>query len=258
MANHGLTPEQVEEFHENGVIHLGRVLNASEVTEAQGRFEAVFDAQSRRPGKHLRNLAARSFSDDDQKADTPLRMLQIMQMWVHDGFFRRLLFDPRLLDKVESLIGPDVRLFHDQGFYKPARHGGPVFFHQDNGYWHCEPPELVSIWIALDDVTEENGCLWMQLGSHRLGTADHRPTGSTALLETPVDTSRLVPFCMPAGHALLHHCLTVHGSHPNRSSRPRRAHAIHYMAEGTTRPDEEAFPTAENLILRQGIARTTP
>src|SRR5438309_968787 len=72
---------------------------------------------------------------------------------------------------------PNVRLYHDQGRYKPALHGDEVPWHQDNGYWKLEPPGAASCWIALDDATLENGCMWVIPGSHLVGDAPHQRAG---------------------------------------------------------------------------------
>ncbi len=240
----GLNPEQVRQFKDDGVIALGRVLSDEETAEARHRFDALF-AHPEERGPHLRDLLAKSLTEEDQRSHTGPKLLNLVQVWTQDEFYRSLLYRPELLDIVEAVIGPDIRLYHDQAFNKPPLHGGPVHFHQDNAYWGCEPAELVSIWIALDDADQENGCLWMLPGSHKLGLLPHGRSDSI-LLELDIDRDRLVPFEMPAGHALMHHCLTVHGSHPNRSERPRRAHAIHYMPAHTkvkdAMPQEGGMP----------------
>ena len=68
-----------------------------------------------------------------------------------------LINDSRLLDIVEDLIGPDIRLIHYQGLYKPPDSGGEVGWHQDNHYFDVEDNKTVSVWMALDDATVENG-----------------------------------------------------------------------------------------------------
>ena len=125
-------------------------------------------------------------------------MLQIMEMWRLDEEFRKLLYHDPLLDIAESLVGADIQLFHDQALYKPAYHGGEVYWHQDNAYWQCAPPNLVSIWIALDDADEENGCMNVIPGSYLEGLAAHGRAESEkgklpALLEVDADADRAVP-----------------------------------------------------------------
>lgn len=141
----------------------------------------------------------------------------------------------------------EIRLWHDQMLLKPG--AGPdahttegnVGWHQDWNYWQCaEPPHLLTAWVAFDDVTAENGAMQAIPGSHRWGllsgsdgffrgdrNAQLRhmmPTGESI---TPV----FLP--LPAGGVSFHHCLTLHGSGPNRTLRPRRSLVLHLMPEGT-------------------------
>ncbi|CAN0480469.1 unnamed protein product, partial [Phaeothamnion confervicola] len=72
---------------------------------------------------------------------------------------RRLASDPRLVDLVESIIGPGVTVYFSQVFFKPPGGGGPKVVHQDNYYFGPGDPEgIVTAWVAMDDATVENGC----------------------------------------------------------------------------------------------------
>ena len=126
-------------------------------------------------GEGLRNLAVVGDSEQDETADRSEEMLQIMEMWRYDEVYRQLLYHEPLLDIAESLVGPNIQLFHDQALYKPARYGGEVPWHQDNGYWRCTPSNLVSIWMALDDADEDNGCMNVIPGSHLESAPRSRP-----------------------------------------------------------------------------------
>ena len=176
-----------------------------------------------------------------------------MEMWRYDEVYHHLLYHEPLLDIAESLIGPNIQLFHDQALYKPARHGGEVPWHQDNGYWRCTPPDLVSIWMALDDADEENGCMNVIPGSHLESAPDHDRAVSEkgklpALLEANVDENRAAPVPVKAGYAMVHHCLMLHQTNPNKSDRRRRAMVIHYMPTGTCNGKGEVMD--DRLLLR--------
>ena len=139
----------------------------------------------------------------------------------------------------------------------PAYHGGEVYWHQDNAYWQCAPPNLVSIWIALDDADEENGCMNVIPGSYLEGLAAHGRAESEkgklpALLEVDADADRAVPVPVEAGSAMVHHCMTLHQTDPNRSSRDRRAMVIHYMSSGTRNRDGEVMK--DHPLLRGELA----
>jgi ectoine hydroxylase-related dioxygenase (phytanoyl-CoA dioxygenase family) len=149
--------------------------------------------------------------------------------------FRRLVYHERLLDIIEDLIGPNIQLFHDQALYKPAYHGGPVHWHQDNAYWRCSPPNLVSAWLTLDDVNRDNGAMQFIPGSHLQTVGHARAQNSNALLDSGehADASKAVVVDLPAGGITIHHCQTLHMTAPNTTNRQRRALAIHFMTPGT-------------------------
>ena len=78
--------------------------------------------------------------------------------------------NPKVLDIVESLLGPDIKLYQDQLFMKPPKVGSRQRYHQDTPLgFHIDPPDMVTCWAALDDSTLENGCLRMVPGTHRSG-----------------------------------------------------------------------------------------
>ena len=253
-----LTPEQVQEFKQEGYLKIEPpVVDDAHLTLLREHYDALFAQKHGTQGEGLRNLAVVGASETSDDVDVAEEMLQIMEMWRFDEEFRKLLYHKPLLDIAESLIGTDIQLFHDQALYKPAYHGGEVHWHQDNGYWRCEPADLVSIWIALDDADEENGCMNVIPGSHLEGLAAHGRAVSTkgnlpALLQVEADARRAVPVPVAAGHAMVHHCMTLHQTHPNRSPRDRRAMVIHYMPAGTR--NREGVAMKDNLLLRGTVA----
>src|SRR4030095_2268250 len=113
---------------------------------------------------------------------------------------------------------------------------------QDAPYWpSIRPSTPVTAWIALDDVDASNGCMWMVPGSHKWGNhiklleqtpheqffavgADFAPPQDAEIRQV-----KIVPWPVRKGEVSYHHCMTWHGSHENRSDRPRRAIALHFM-----------------------------
>lgn len=249
-----LTEKAVEQFQREGYLKIGhRILDDDHLATLRKHYDLVFAQKHGTFGEGMRNIAAIGESADDPEADHSEVMLQIQQMWQRDEAFRELLYHSPLLDIAESLIGPNIQVFFDQALYKPAKHGGAVHWHQDNGYWGCVPPNLVSIWMALDDADEENGCMNVIPGSHREGGAEHERAMTEkgklpALLKAKVDTERAVAVPVKAGYAMVHHCLMLHQTNPNTSTRERRAMIIHYMPTGT-RTREGA------LLVEQPVVR---
>jgi phytanoyl-CoA hydroxylase len=239
-----LTPEQIAFFQENGYLPGVPALTAEELAAARQAYDRIF-AATEKPASY-RNLGQK-----EGEAVSKGAVLQIIDMWRLDDAFQHLLFQEEILDMVEGVIGtPNIRLYHDQALYKPALHGDIVPWHQDNGYWRLVPAGAVSLWMALDDADEENGCMWVVPGSHRAGEAGHQRAGQyIAQLKADADESLAVPVPLPAGSGMFHHCLTLHMTKPNHSPRQRRAWVIHYMP-ADTRQNGALMP--DRALLRGG------
>ena len=241
-----LTVEQVNEFQTRGYLKLGPLLDDATVELLRREYDREFEL-ARSGARSFRNLAIDDTDDVAAKNEAEEQMLQIMQMCERNLHYRRLLYHEPILDCVEDLIGPNIQLFHDQALYKPAHHGGPVFWHQDNAYWQCAPATLVSCWLTLDDVSVDNGAMQVIPGSHLQALAHEKSASTSALLDNAerVDSSQAVAIELPAGGAMLHHCQTFHYTAPNKTARERRAFAIHFMTPGTkSRRTGESLPVS--------------
>ena len=143
-------------------------------------------------------------------------------------------FNPAVVDIITGLLGPDIKLFGDQCFVKPPG-GIEKTYHQDSPYFTIEPMALVTAWVALDDVTLENGCMWVVPGSHHGGALDHSETWMVAdrkdmkIPDSSFDRASEQPITMKAGDCSFHHSLILHSSGPNNTSSFRRGYATHYM-----------------------------
>ncbi|MCO6457301.1 MAG: phytanoyl-CoA dioxygenase family protein [Pirellulaceae bacterium] len=172
----------------------------------------------------------------------------------NDSVFLELASEPSILDVIESLIGPDIKLYASQCFMKPP--GGIAKpYHQDSAYFTIEPPDLVTCWAALDDVTLDNGCMWVIPGSHRGGLVGHARdwlVGDRVDMQVPLDRldlGRELPVVMPAGSCSFHHSLLLHRSAANLSDRSRRGLAVHYMS-ARSRWTDPARPQPAYRLLR--------
>lgn len=253
-----LSAEQVDRFWTDGFLGIGRVLDDALLATLRAEYDREFELA--RAGKSTyRNLStnAANGAEHDEEEQDETEMLQIMQMCERNIHFRALLYHDTILDMVEDLIGPNIQLFHDQALYKPAHHGGPVFWHQDNAYWRCSPPNLISCWLTLDDVDAANGAMQFIPGSHFRAAAHGRAQSSDALLDLgdQVDASQAVVVDLPAGGIAFHHCQTFHHTAPNTTDRQRRALAIHFMTPGTRslRTGEYVGVSFHSPMLRMSI-----
>ena len=235
-----LKAEEVQTFQRQGYLKIPhRVIEEDHLQRLVRSYDQIFN------GEGVRNLSETESTTEEAVETEDEKMLKVGGMWKRSEDFRQLVYHMPLLDIVESLIGGSVQLFEDEALYKPANNGGPIPWHQDNGYWRCQPADLVSIWIALDDVDEENGCMYVIPGSHMSGQMKHSRSktddGNTSkiLLTTQIDESKAVPIPLSAGYAMVFHCLTLHATLPNCSSRDRRAMVINYMPVGTRNGEGE-------------------
>ena len=131
---------------------------------------------------------------------------------------RQVVRDERLLDILEAIIGPNVEFLSDKVVYKDTETHAASPWHQDWPYW--EGTHKISVWVALDDATPENGCLKLMPGSH-LGSLIHDGDSSDGIgfghrvRPETVDESAAVTAPLEAGGAVFFHDLTMHASHPN-------------------------------------------
>ncbi|KDR07687.1 phytanoyl-CoA dioxygenase domain-containing protein 1 isoform X2 [Zootermopsis nevadensis] len=142
------------------------------------------------------------------------------------------------LGLVDPVVVQSMYIFKNPGV------GSEVIAHQDATFLYTEPVKLVGFWIALDDVTLENGCLWYASGSHLSGvhrryTRNPDPNSEELLIyNAPAPsypTSNFQPICVSKGACVLIHGQVVHRSEANKSERSRHAYTFHVVdMNGTT------------------------
>jgi ectoine hydroxylase-related dioxygenase (phytanoyl-CoA dioxygenase family) len=178
---------------------------------------------------------------------------------------RRVSRHPAIVDLCADLIGPDVRLYWDQAVYKKTEKPRRVPWHQDNGYTYVEPQAYLTVWLALTEATERNGCPRVAPGLHRLGTLAHHyvePLGWECLTDVP--GAHAAP--VPAGGAVVFSSLTPHLTGPNLTAEVRKAYILQYAPTGAavqhgdpatgapsgTTPCDD--PARQYEVLRGGVA----
>jgi phytanoyl-CoA hydroxylase len=184
-----------------------------------------------------------AFHVDKSRPET-LKQLQNMDV---DAYFRGYTRQPRWLGLARTLIGEEVEAHGlSEWFNKPPGTQHPTPPHQDNYYFNLKPPNVLTIWMALDPVDGENGCLRYVAGSHRRGIRRHGRSDilgfSQGIVDYgPDDESREVCIHLQPGDVVVHHGETIHRADPNRSpTRHRRAFAMVFKG-ASCRRDEEAF-----------------
>lgn len=158
-----------------------------------------------------------------------------------------------------TLAGADaMRLWNDQALFKPP-HGNPTAWHLDAPYWSFEDPRAITIWVALDPATVENGCLWYLPGTHRSARFDAVQLGANlaGIFDTYPEWREIesVPAVLPAGGAVWHSGLVAHGAGANMTPHGRRAMTCAYMPDGVVyngRRDAFVFDEDAAAALRVG------
>jgi ectoine hydroxylase-related dioxygenase (phytanoyl-CoA dioxygenase family) len=151
---------------------------------------------------------------------------------------RGLIYDERIGRIAATLEGIDgIRVWHDQALIKQP-YGNPTGWHLDNPYWSFSSRNAISIWIALDDATLENGCLYYVPGSHKTATFETTGIGDNIgeLFDVYPEWKEIdpVPAPVPAGTAVFHNGLTAHGAGANMTRHARRAMTCAFMPDGAT------------------------
>lgn len=229
-----LTEPQIQAFHEKGYHIFGRLLTEAQVDRmAQVYLDCLANYRSDHPTRKVSNVRHRAGRCGKQSEFVKMRCAHLM----HPGF-DEIMREAHLLDAVESLIGPNIRIIVCQGLYKPPHTDDEVRWHQDNHYFQVDNPNaVVSCWITFDDATINSGCMWVSPGGHR-GTFDHevdQDSGSSYIPD--VAEAGAVAIELNHGECMLHHGLMPHRTLGNTTSFHRRALAIHYM-DAAARPSE--------------------
>jgi len=172
----------------------------------------------------------------------------------NDAFWVRLISDDRLLDIAEQFIGPNIALFASHYISKPAGDGMPVLWHQDGSYWPLEPMQVVTLWLAVDASTPENGCMRVIPGTQAVALQQMRErtdVGNVLNSEIDpalVDESRAVDLVLQPGGVSVHQPNIIHGSNANRSPYRRAGLTIRYIPTSTRIVAEGQWPCA--FLLR--------
>lgn len=248
-----LSDEQVSFFHEHGYLAGVKMLDENQLEVLKNELFEVADVHH--PGHHLYYEFHSNESSDPETI-----LFHALGAWRIGKGFHDVLWNPRFLAAASQLLGNvPVRFWHDQLFWKPAKKGGVVAWHQDYSYWtRTKPIAHLTCWCGLDDSTRENGCLQYISGSHRWGLLP-KPViaGELQSIVDFLNEDQKKQFENPhfaevkAGEAIFHHSLTLHGSGENRSENPRRAFVINVFADGVRSDSDE--PLLEGVpIIKQG------
>lgn len=208
-----LNQRDIDRYRADGYHFPVPILEAAEALDYRLRLEA-FEA---RQNQHLQGAFR-------QKT-------HLLFTWLDE-----LIRDPRILDVVEDVLGPNLFCWSSSFFIKEPNDPGFVSWHQDSTYWGLSEPDVMTVWVAFSTSDAESGCMSVVPGSHRLEQVPHRDTFNENNLLTrgqeiavEVDEQQAVAMPLSPGQASLHHVRLFHASPPNRSNDRRIGFAIRYI-----------------------------
>lgn len=219
-----LNEQEVEQYKQDGYVCPIDVLSPDQVASYRHRFEAY---EQKHNGWYELSKGQK---------------LYLLQTWVSE-----LASNPKMLDAVEDVMGPNLMVWGSSLFIKEPGQGTYVSWHQDSTYWGLSKPKVVTAWIALSPATAASGCMKMIPGTHKWDQVKHTDTldeknlltrGQEVAVDVNEDDGVLAE--LSPGQMSLHDVRIVHASDPNASNDRRIGVAIRYIT-----PDVEQV-NAEN------------
>jgi len=246
--NTTVTPEQIAFYRDQGYLIIEDLLSADELaTLIAGVMTTVNEMGSRKMiGEGNKDIQY------DKDGYTDATFLQRINLWKTNEAVANVFRDPGVGKMLSELACVDgIRIWHDQTLQKLAW-GDPTAWHLDTPNWSFDTREALSIWIALDDVTAENGCMYFIPESHKTAEKKRNAPFSTKV-GTLFDVypewhdKESVAIKIKAGSASIHNGFTAHGAGANMTPGSRRAMVCIYMPDGVTFNGTQNILSAEQM-----------
>jgi phytanoyl-CoA hydroxylase len=234
--NNNLSKNQIEDYQTNGFLIIENFLSAEELENWR---MAVTTAVKERAGQKMPGKEIKIGEDDGINEDAEYFgkvFDQLLNLWQTNEKVKKLMVDERIGKMAAQLAGVDgIRIWHDQALIKRPW-ANPTAWHLDNPFWSFYDKNSISIWVALDDATLENGCLYFIPGSHKKTTFKNSSIGRNmdGIFDVYPELSKSRPVAAPmkAGSCSFHNGLTVHGANANMTNGFRRAMTCSFMPDG--------------------------
>lgn len=242
-----VSADQIDAYRRDGFIILPELIAGSELAMLRNAVEESVQAIGR---QRIAGTLEYAEPDDHREAVA----LQRLNLWKIDARVRRIFLDADLGRMLCLLSGNHgLRILHDQTFFKPPW-GNPTAFHLDMPNWAFYSPRSIQIWIALDEMTARNGCLYYLPGSHRhtredATTSVRGDVGALFELYPELRAVEARPAEVAAGTAIVHNGLTVHAAGANMTPHWRRAMTCQYM------PSDARFNGNRCILARAQLER---
>jgi phytanoyl-CoA hydroxylase len=249
-----LSTSQLEAYNRDGYLIVEDVLSPEVMDELSATSDRFVD-QSRTVN---RSDDVFDFEPFDEGGEKHLRRIKSPERQA--AIYARAMRSEAVLDCVSDLIGADVRFWSSKLNLKRPIGGQAVEWHQDWAFGPATNDDLLTVGVALDDATTENGCLLMIPCSHRGPVLDHWQGDSFAgaVTDKTFDSSAAAPVEVKRGGVSIHHIRTLHASAPNRSDHQRRLLLYTYAAADAWPLAGITDPEAFNAQMVRGNAAVDP
>lgn len=220
--------ELKKSFEQDGYIFIPGFLNNDEVKEIRNKLDQFIEQE-------VPSMPVEHKFYEDKSDEKTLKQLQDLHRY--NSFFSEVLNKSKFQQIATALLDDQVIGKNLEYFNKPPKIGKPTPPHQDGYYFMLNPPKAVTMWMALEDVDEINGCVRYIKGSHLKGMRPHGKTQTLGFSQGIIDygdEDSKAEICFPAkpGDLLIHHALTIHRADGNKSdTRSRKALGLIYFAK---------------------------
>ena len=218
--NCGLLEKNINNFFRDGFTKVDSFFTSNEIEECKERLDVYID-------KICPNLSKEDVFFENKNDKNTLKQLQ--RMHLYEPWFDTL-FNGKTKQLAETLLDGEVITKNLQYFNKPPKIGKATPPHQDGYYFKLTPPKALTMWLALDDVDEQNGCVRYVKGSHLRGMRNHSMTGTLGFSQgissygNEDDIKNEIPISAKKGDLIVHDSMTIHRADQNLSdSKNRRA-----------------------------------
>ncbi|KAJ8300546.1 hypothetical protein KUTeg_022065 [Tegillarca granosa] len=206
------------------------------------------------PGDDVTGMVARSEKIVNTTEEVILQLIEqifIISYSNENKVFKLVFSDKDLfLLFTLQLLGGEVYHYHTKIVTKEPYVGGTFEWHQDYGYWYkynCLFPDMLTVWIAIDNCQKSNGCLQVLRGSHKCGRIEHlieaeQTCADSKRVKEIANRCELVHGELNPGDALFFHCNLLHSSGDNISENIRRAMVIAYNRASNDAGPHEKHP----------------
>ena len=238
-----ITPEQRREYEDQGFFILENLFTQEEMaalTDALEKYHAKHEARLQEVGTEGISRAGEiAFTCHIAEEDETVR-----------AFCQR----PEFVAITTQMLGPDVDLYWNQTVFKGPEGEKQFPWHQDDGYTPVTPSPYLTLWLALNDATVENGCVWVLPASHKQGLVPHEQSPIGLICHSLDDPDQGIPVPVKAGSVIAFQSLTMHKSGVNRSTGMRKAYIIQYSHAGLRNAKTGEILTGKIPVARKGEA----